>query len=100
VKAYQFLAPARIELFDISERYEAQAVGLGTDFVTVVTAAINVLRENPDLGAGHRAGTRRFVLPRFPCSLVYLNEPEFLLFVAVAHHRREPEYWSTRISRR
>jgi len=74
-----------------------KALGLGTDFLAVISAAISLLRENPELGAPHRAGTRRFVLPRFSYSIVYLDEPDFVLVVAVAHHRREPGYWSDRL---
>jgi toxin ParE1/3/4 len=97
VKAFRFLEPARLELFDISAHYEGQALGLGTDFLAVISAAIGLLRENPELGAPHRADTRRFVLPRFPYSIVYLDEPDFVLVVAIAHHRREPGYWSDRL---
>ncbi len=97
MKAFRFLEPARLELFDISAHYEDQALGLGTDFLAVISAAISLLRENPELGAPHRAGTRRLVLPRFSYSIVYLDEPDFVLVVAVSHHRREPGYWSDRL---
>jgi len=96
LKPFRFLEPARRELFGISRHYDDQAAGLGGEFLETVEAAIGLLRENPDLGAPHRADTRRLVLPRFPYGLVYLDEPEFLLVVAVAHHRRHPEYWSDR----
>jgi hypothetical protein len=33
----------------------------------------------------------------FSYSIVYLDEPDFVLVVAVAHHRREPGYWSDRL---
>jgi toxin ParE1/3/4 len=97
VRPYRFLEPGRAELIGTAEHYETQAAGLGDEFLTVVGAAIDLLRENPDLGAPHRGGTRRFVLARFPYSLVYLNDPDSLVFVAVAHHQRESEYWITRL---
>jgi toxin ParE1/3/4 len=97
VKAFRFLEPARLELFDISAHYEEQAVGLGADFLDVISAAISLLREKPELGAPHRSGTRRFVLPRFPYSIIYLDEPEFLIVSAIAHHRRKPGYWTDRL---
>lgn len=96
MKPYRFLEPARVEVLEVSEYYEAQATGLGDEFLAVLTAALLLLRQNPELGAPHRAGTHRFVLSRFPYSLIYLNEPDALVVVAVAHHRREPEYWITR----
>ena len=97
MKAFRFLESARLELFHISAHYEDQAPGLGIDFLAVISATISLLRENPELGAPHRAGTRSFVLPRFSYSIVYLDEPDFVLVVAVAHHRREPGHWSDRL---
>jgi len=97
VTDFRFLEPARRELFDISAYYESQAPGLGSDFLSVVSAAVSLLRDDPELGAPHQFGTRRFVLPRFPFSIVYLDEPEFIVAVAISHHRRQPGYWSERI---
>lgn len=97
MKRYRFLPPARAELFEISEHHAAQAAGLGEEFLAVISTSIGLLRENPELGASHRAETRRFVVPRFPYSLIYLDEPSALVFIAVAHHRREPSYWAGRL---
>jgi len=35
-------------------------------------------------------------LKRFPYSLVFRDEPEYILVIAVAHHRRRSGYWSRR----
>lgn len=51
MKPYRFLEPAREELFDISDHYEDQAAGLGTEFLAVVAGAIALLRENSLIGA-------------------------------------------------
>lgn len=42
-------------------------------------------------------GTRRYLLHHFPFSVVYLDEPEVVIIVAVAHGRRKPGYWKERI---
>jgi toxin ParE1/3/4 len=42
-------------------------------------------------------GTRRFVLHRFPFSVVYLDEADELNIVAVAHNKRKPGYWKARL---
>jgi plasmid stabilization system protein ParE len=56
------------------------------------------------LGAPHRwpefiGGTRRYVFPTFPYSLVYFVEEHVLYVVAVAHERRKPGYWRKRLRR-
>jgi hypothetical protein len=38
----------------------------------------------------HLHGTRRFVLDRFPFSIVYLDTAEFVNIVAVAHGKPKP----------
>jgi plasmid stabilization system protein ParE len=97
VKGYRFLPLAREEVLEVSAHYEDQAVGLGSDFLAVLESAIALLRENSELGAPHRAGTHRFVLPRFPHSIIYFDEPEAIVIVALAHHRRDPGYGTDRI---
>jgi toxin ParE1/3/4 len=42
-------------------------------------------------------GTRRYVLRRFPFSVVYRIEARRILIVAVAHARRRPGYWRSRL---
>jgi toxin ParE1/3/4 len=40
---------------------------------------------------------RRSLLPRFPYSLCYVISDEIVIILAVAHHRREPDYWHSRL---
>jgi toxin ParE1/3/4 len=94
--ALRFLEPARLELLGISTFYEDQAHGLGANFLDIVSAALSLIRENPEIGVPHRTDTRRLVLPRFPYSLVYLVDGETVFVIAVAHHRRAPGYWEAR----
>ena len=37
-------------------------------------------------------------LKQFPFSLLYLNRPDYLWVVAVAHGSRKPGYWKERLS--
>lgn len=39
---------------------------------------------------------RRFVLRKFPYSIIYSIEPDCVMILAVAHQRREPGYWRER----
>jgi hypothetical protein len=34
-----------------------------------------------------------FVTQRFPFSVIYLDDPELVTIVAVAHSKRKPGYW-------
>jgi len=37
------------------------------------------------------------VIQRFPFSVVYLDDPDRALIVAVAHGKRKPGYWKRRV---
>ena len=96
---YRFLAPAEEEMTEASEFYEAESAGLGMEFLNDVQRVIDTLREHPKLGQAVGGGFRRALLRRFPFSLIYSEEPNVILIVAVAHQRRRPGYWRERIDR-
>ena len=50
----------------------------------------------PDAWPRYEAGTRRYLLRRFPFSVIYRIEPHRILIVAVAHGHRRPGYWRSR----
>ena len=62
--------------------------GLQFHGVTVVT---------PNTWPAFDHGTRRFLLRRFPFSLLYRVELTRLVIVAVAHAHRRPGYWKQRL---
>jgi toxin ParE1/3/4 len=41
--------------------------------------------------------TRRLVMRRFPFSVVYLDDPDLITIIAVAHSKRKPGYWKDRV---
>lgn len=41
---------------------------------------------------------RRLAVKRFPYHVFYLEAPEELRILAVAHDRREPGYWTIRLA--
>jgi len=43
-----------------------------------------------------KAGTRRYVMRRFPFVLVYRTLDSTVEVVAIAHGRRRPGYWKSR----
>ena len=93
---YRFLLSAEEELIEASRFYESRSAGLGVEFLDDVHRVIDEVREFPELGVSIRGGLRRVLLRRFPFSLIYFNEPNTVLIVAVAHLKRRPDYWRDR----
>jgi plasmid stabilization system protein ParE len=65
-------------------------------FRTEVFDAIDRLGINPLGKAADTLGNRRRVLHRFPYSVVYEVTEKTVTILAVAHHRRLPDYWRSK----
>ena len=92
------IVPAAIaELQDASDFYAQKANrDLGLAFVAEFERSAQRVLENPMLGAVFRGSRRRYLLRRFPYSIIYQVAGEEVRVVAVAHHRRRPGYWTHR----
>ena len=97
MRRVRFKGAAIRELNKAVDRYDSQRHGLGDEFAEEVERAAQLVKRLPTMGAPHLAGTRRIQLGRFPYQLVYLDLADELVVIAVAHHRRRPDYWLRRI---
>ncbi len=97
MKGVWFNPLAERELADAIEYYEQQRSGLGVEFLEEVRRAVLFLAKYPEAAPQVRGSIRRFVLPRFPYSLLYrILETGRFRILAVAHHKRHPDYWVER----
>lgn len=88
---------ARSELRDAITTYEQQVEGLGARFLDEVSAAIELLREYPEIAPLVIDSFRSFPLRSFPYSLIYRRvDEESLRILAVAHQKRRFGYWQGR----
>jgi len=78
------------------EWYQNQAAGLGEDFLTELETAYQAIIELPNTWPKFQKGFRRFLLSKFPFSVIYRFNRETVYVVAVMHNSRKPGYWSER----
>ena len=76
--------------------YASRNALAATAFLTEIENAIAAVVARPDVWPRHLHGTRRFLLRRFPYSIVYRTKPSNLEVIAVAHARRRPGFWRAR----
>ncbi len=76
--------------------YQNQAMGLGDDFLVELEAAYQTIIELPDTWPKFQNGFRRFLLRKFPFSVIYQCNQNTIYVVAVMHNSRKPGYWSER----
>ena len=77
--------------------YDARRRKLGDAFLAVVRASARRLKEKPFLGPPLDGPIRRFVVQRFPYTIVYEPTPEGIYVLAVIHDRQEPDLWKGRL---
>jgi plasmid stabilization system protein ParE len=65
-------------------------------FAAEVNACVERVAEAPDRWPSYMHGTRRYLFPRFPFSLVYQVRNGEIEIIAVARHSRRPGYWRSR----
>jgi plasmid stabilization system protein ParE len=62
-----------------------------------ISSAIRIIAQAPQRWARYLHGTHRFVVQQFPFSVIYLDDPDLITIVAIAHAKRKPGYWKGRI---
>jgi plasmid stabilization system protein ParE len=96
-KRYRLHPEAWLEIEGAEQWYQRQSPDSAAEFVSEVFDAILEIRATPHRWPAHLYGTRRYMLDRFPFSIIYLDTPELVNIVAVAHSKRKPGYWRRRL---
>jgi plasmid stabilization system protein ParE len=96
-KSFQFHPDAREEFRSSTRWYRTQNPLVSSEFRLAVSGGIRLIAQAPQRWPKYIYGTRRFVMQRFPFSVVYLDDPELVTIVAIAHSKRKPGYWKDRL---
>lgn len=98
----QFEDEAETEYRLAGRWYEERRANLGIEFFDAVDAAISHIVDLPQAGGfvprvSRELGVRRRAVTRFPYHVIYLETPEAIRILAIAHDRRKPGYWRERL---
>jgi plasmid stabilization system protein ParE len=97
MKPVKYHRLAESELVESAKFYEARREFLGDNFLDLLEETLEKIRSNPDMGKPGKFRTRSWKVRRFPFRIVYLEQPERIWIVAVAHLSRKPNYWLERL---
>ena len=78
--------------------YRERSASAAHAFLAELDRAIEKIAEDPGIWPRYVGGTQRFLLKRFPFSVVYRLVSERIEVVAIAHGRRKPGYWKKRLA--
>lgn len=73
--------------------YAERSIVVSERFLAAVVGAVDAIGTAPERWAADGEGDRRFMLRRFPYSVVYFVSTDAVIVLAVAHHRKMPSYW-------
>jgi plasmid stabilization system protein ParE len=88
-----YLDEARRELGEAFDWYAARSRRAAAALLREIEQAAADIVESPDRWPYLRSDVRRYVLRRFPYSLLYRQVQDSIQIIAVAHHKRRPGYW-------
>lgn len=96
-KPYAFHPEAWNEIAAADDWYRARSPEASVRFIGAVYDALERIARHPRRWPKFVHETRRYLLPRFPFSIVYQEAPDQIEVIAVAHHKRRPGYWKKRL---
>jgi plasmid stabilization system protein ParE len=96
VRTTEFHPDASEEADEARKWYAERSSVAALSFVDELNFAVERVAESPEAWPQYESGTRRYVFPRFPFSLIYRCVKERIQIIAVAHAKRKPGYWKDR----
>jgi len=88
---------AEAEINEAADFYDIESVGLGEELTDEIERAIEQISRYPLAAPVVRGSLRAKTLLRFAYSLVYFIGENEIILLAVAHQRRRPFYWTSRL---
>ena len=95
--AIRFHPAAAQEVEATYDWYAARNPTAARGFREELRHAIEAVAQNPETWPPYGRGARRYLFQRFPFSLVYVLRGGEVQILAVAHGRRQPGYWRSRL---
>jgi plasmid stabilization system protein ParE len=89
--------PASDELAEAAAYLAQDSWQVAESFMNEFTAAAQLLMEFPRVGTPLDDDVRRLLLRKFPYQLIYLVIGDETRIYAVAHLKRRPNYWTSRV---
>ena len=97
MKEVRFHSEALEELDSILEWYVEAGPKIAVTLGEEIDSIIERIGSNHEQFPVWNYGARKAVLRRFPYSIYFIERRAVIEIVAIAHGRRDPEYWRNRL---
>jgi toxin ParE1/3/4 len=99
LKAHAFHRAAQREYGDAAKYYAKTSPELGVRFYDEIDRLIRDIRQDPECYHFFDSPIRRHFSSVFPYAVLYVDQPDRVLIIAVMHMKRQPGYWRKRLTR-
>ncbi|HEY6226649.1 MAG TPA: type II toxin-antitoxin system RelE/ParE family toxin [Verrucomicrobiae bacterium] len=97
MKPHTFHPEADLEYTDAVAYYAGVDLNLGKRLNDEIEHVIRIICSQPDrFRLFQGVAIRRALCQKFPYSIIYSEEPDRVLIIAVMHAKRKPGYWLNR----
>ncbi len=92
-----FEIEAEVELFKIQEHLRGISPGLARQFNTAFQERLMDILEFPEAFPEVMPPIRRALISKQPYFIFYSIDPDAIFIYAIAHQKRDPFYWMSRV---
>jgi len=93
----KFHPDVSIDIKDSYKWYEEQSIGLGEDFLEEIESSYQAIIDFPNTWIPFSYGFKRYLLSKFPYSVIYKNDEDSIYIVSIMHNSRKPNFWLDRL---
>ena len=93
---FSFHPEAEKEFLGAIDYYERRSKNLGFEFAVEIYTTIGLITALPNAWPLLEGDVRRCQTKRFPYGVLYSQEEDGILILAVMHLHRDPDYWKHR----
>jgi toxin ParE1/3/4 len=97
MKPHEFHPDAEFEMLAQADYLESREAGVGVRFLMAVDRAIQRLKHDAAARPRVLRDVRHQPIERFKLHILYLDEPDRIWIVAIAHYSRKTAYWLNRL---
>ena len=98
MKAHAFHRAAQREYCAAAKYYAKASPELGARFYDELDRLIREIRQDPGRYRLFDVPIRRHFSSVFPYAVLYVDQPDRVLIIAVMHMKRQPGYWRKRLT--
>ena len=97
MKRVKFHPDVSMDIKKSYQWYEEQSLGLGEELLDELESSYQAIVDFPKAWSLFPYGFRRYLLSRFPYSVICKIDEEILYIVTIMHNSRKPDFWLDRV---